>query len=184
MLDASDQLLPALSPSLKHSVLLSSEKSSSNWFTTLPLSDHGYALHKGAFHDALCFRYGWQPSSLPSSCVCEKPMSVEHTFSCSFGGFQTIRHNELHDITAGLLSEVCHNVHTEPPLQPLSGEQFHYRTANVKDGARLDVGAESFWGRDRRMVFFDIKLFHPLASSYVSSPLAQCFQHAELQAHV
>jgi len=107
-------------------------------------------------------------------------MSVEHAFSCLFGGFPTIRHNELRDITAGLLSEVCHNVRTEPPLQPLSGEQFHYRTANVEDGARLDVSAESFWGGDRRMAFFDIKVFNPLASSYVSSPLAQCFRCAEL----
>ena len=42
----------------------------------------------------------------------------------------------------------------EPPLQPLSEEQFHYRSANVKDGAHLDVSAESFWGQDRRMAFF------------------------------
>ena len=59
----------------------------------------------------------------------------------SFGGSPSIRHNELHDITAALLSEVCHNVRTEPNLQPLSGEQFHYRSANVEDGARLDVSA-------------------------------------------
>ena len=62
-------------------------------------------------------------------------------------------------------------------LQPL---QFHYRIAHVEDGARLDVCAESFWGRDRRIAFFDIKVFNPLASSYVSSPLAQCFRCAEL----
>ena len=49
-------------------------------------------------------------------------MTVEHASSWSFGGFPSIRHNELQDITAALLSEVCHNVRTEPPLQPLSGE--------------------------------------------------------------
>ena len=74
-------------------------------------------------------------------------MTVEHAFSCPFGGFPSIRHNELRDITAALLSEVCSNVRTEPPLQPLSGEQFHYRSANVEDGARLDVSDKSFWGR-------------------------------------
>ena len=42
------------------------------------------------------------------------------------------------------------------------------------------MSAESFWGQDRRMAFFDIKVFNTLASSYVSSPLAQCFRHAEL----
>ena len=33
-----------------------------------------------------------------------------------------MRHNELHDFIASLLSEVCHNVCVEPPLQPLTGE--------------------------------------------------------------
>ena len=65
-------------------------------------------------------------------------------------------------------------------MQPLSGERFHYRTANVEDGARLDVSAESFWGQDRRMAFFDIKVFNPLASSYASSSLARCFRCAKL----
>ena len=83
-------------------------------------------------------------------------MSVEHALSCPFGGFPSIRHNELCDITAVLLSEVCHNVSVEPTLQPLSGEQFHYRSANVEDGARLDVSAASFWGRDRRLAYFDV----------------------------
>ena len=38
-----------------------------------PLSDHGYTCTLGAFHDALCLRYGWQPTSrLQVECVCEK----------------------------------------------------------------------------------------------------------------
>ena len=50
-------------------------------------------------------------------------MTVEQafSFSCFFGG------NELWDITATLLSEVFHNVSTEPLVQPWLGEQFHYR---------------------------------------------------------
>ena len=71
-------------------------------------------------------------------------MTVEHAFSCSFGGFPSIRHNELQDITPALLSEVRHNVCTEPPFQPLCGEQFCYRSAYDEDGVRLDVSAESF----------------------------------------
>ena len=80
-------------------------------------------------------------------------MTVEHAFSQSFSGFPSIRHNELHDITAALLSEICHNFCTEPPLQPLSREQFHYRPANVEDGTHLDVSAERFWGQNRRIAF-------------------------------
>ena len=59
--------------------------------------------------------------------------------NCSSGGFPTLRHNELRDFTAATLSEVCHDVAIEPVLQPLSGEAFHYATANVEDEARLDV---------------------------------------------
>jgi len=28
-------------------------------------------------------------------------------------------------------------------LQPLSGDQFHYRSADIEDGVRLDISAES-----------------------------------------
>ena len=40
-----------------------------------------------------------------------------------------MRHNEVRDITASLLSEVCHGVTTEPHLQSLSGEIMSHRTA-------------------------------------------------------
>ena len=87
--------------------------------------------------------------------------------------------NEIRDITATLLSEVCHNVEIEPHLQPVTGEQFSYRTANVEDGARLDVAAENFWGMDRQHVFFDIRVFNSLALSYSTIPLAQCYNRNE-----
>ena len=108
--DTYDLLLSSLPSKLQRSILLSSEEGSSSWLTALPLADQGFALHKGAFRDALCLRYGWQPQLLPSHCTCGKTMSIEHTLSCPFGGFPSIRHNELRDITAGFLCEVCHNV--------------------------------------------------------------------------
>ena len=76
---------------------------------------------------------------LPAHCVCGTTMSIEHALSCPFGGFPSICHNELRDITAALLSGVCHNVGIEPHLQPFSGESLQYRSSNVEDGARLDV---------------------------------------------
>ena len=59
------------------------------------------------------------------------------------------------------MSEVCHNVKIEPGLQPVTGEQFEHRTANREDGARLDIVAQSFWGRDRQSAFFDVRVFNP-----------------------
>ena len=114
--DFYDSLLPSLSSSLHRSVLLSGESGSSSWLTALPLTEHGFALHKGAFRDALCLRYGWRPPLLPSSCVCGKRFTVEHALGCPCGGFPSIRHNELRDITAELLTEVCHSVGVEPTL--------------------------------------------------------------------
>ena len=65
---------------------------------------------------------------------------------CSKGGFPTIRHNEVRDLTADLLTEVCYDVEVEPKLQELTGEHMHLRSANTEDGARLDVRARGFWG--------------------------------------
>ncbi len=168
-----------LSESLKRSVELASEKGASSWLSTLPIQEHGFCLHKGAFRDALCLRYGWKPPRLPTHCVCAKPFSVDHALSCSYGGFPSVRHNEIRDLTAHLMSEVCHNVGIEPELQPLTGERFDLRSANVEDGARLDVRAESFWGRDRQCAFFDVRVFNPLAHTYRNIPLTSSYRRNE-----
>ena len=83
--------------------------------------------------------------------------------NCPTGGFPTIRHNELRDFTASLLSEVCHGVSVEPHLQPLTGETFSLYSAIVEDGARLDVAANGFWGSRHQKVFIDVKVFNPNA---------------------
>ena len=84
------------------------------------------------------------------------------------GGFPTIRHNEIRDITASLLTETCHNVATEPPLQPLNGETLSARSANTDDNARLDIRARGFWN-NHQDVFFDVRVFYPNAPSNHSS---------------
>ena len=127
------ELLPA---SLWRAVDLTKEKGSSTWLSALPLVEHGFALHKGAFHDALALRYGWTPSEMPSMCTCGCNFSVEHALSCPKGGFPSIRHNEIRNLTATLLTEVCHDVCIGPGLQPVSNE-------TRQDGARLDISSPS-----------------------------------------
>ena len=129
---AAVELKDKLPNSLQRAISLSIEKGSSSWLSTLPIAEHGFALHKCAFRDSLCLRYGWYPSNMPLHCTCGKQFSVEHALSCPHCGFPSIRHNELRDIAAELLSEVCHNVGTEPPLQPITDEYLSYRTANRK----------------------------------------------------
>ena len=170
-----DDLFNRLPGSQQRSLEASKEKGASSWLAALPMADHGFALHKGAFRDALCLRYGWRPPLMPSNCVCGKQLSVEHALSCACGGFPAIRHNELRDLTAQLLTETCHSVGIEPQLQPLRDEQLRHQTANREDGARLDVVAENFWGRDRQNAFFDVRVFNPNAPSHRGTSLAQCY---------
>jgi len=108
------------------------------------LECYGFALHKGDFCDAIAFRYGWSPQSLPSNCVCGKSNAIEHSLSCPNGAFPTIKYTDIRDLTAELMSEVCHNVSKEPSLQPLSEKSLSLRTCNRDDGARLDIKAFGF----------------------------------------
>ena len=62
------------------------------------------------------------------------------------GGFPTVRHNEMRDITSSLFTEACCSVSIEPHLQPLTEECLQYCTTNVKDDARLDIAVNGFWG--------------------------------------
>ena len=76
-----------------------------------------------AFHDAVALRYGWDPS-----CGARFSLNIHK------GEFPTIRHNEIRDVTANLLTEVCHEVQVEPGLQPISGERFQQASLNIEDG--------------------------------------------------
>ena len=79
-----------------------SEKGASSWLSVVPIKDHGFALHKGEFQDALCLRYNWHPPKLPTTCVCKKSFTINHALNCPTGGFPIIRHNEfkrLHSCT-------------------------------------------------------------------------------------
>ena len=172
-------LYPQLPQDLQRAVDAAKERGASNWLTTLSIDEHGFALHKGAFRDALCLRYGWRPSRLATECVCGKNFTVDHALSCPRGGFPALRHNEIRDLTAQLLSETCPCVSTEPELQPLSGETLTYSTSNTQDGARLDVRAEGFWGDRRQSAFFDVRVFNPLAPSNRCLTPASCYRKHE-----
>ena len=91
---------------LKRAMLLSDEKGASTWLTTLPIEEHGFALHKAAFRDGLALRYGWRPKGMPITCACEKSNTVDHALSCPKGGLVITGHNEVRDLTASLLNEV------------------------------------------------------------------------------
>ena len=68
--DIAASLHQSLPVDLQRILSLSSEKGASSWLSVLPMNEHGFALHKEAFLDALRLHYGWIPSGVPTQCVC------------------------------------------------------------------------------------------------------------------
>ena len=61
---------------------------------------------------------------------------MSHAFSCPHGAhFPILHHDDVKNLTARLLSKVCHDVQVEPHLQPLSGEVLCHHSAVVEDYA-------------------------------------------------
>ena len=179
--EEASRLQKRLPANLQRCMELAQEKGASTWLSALPIDSHGFALHKAAFKDALSLRYDWPLENSPSHCSCGQPFSVEHALSCPTGGFPSIRHNEVRDMTASLLTEVCHGVSTEPHLQPMTGEAMTHRSANVEDGARLDVAVQGFWGGRFEKAFLDIRVFNPSARSNRQAPLQSVYRRHELE---
>ena len=63
-------LNPKLSGAGQRAMEQASEKGASAWLTAIPMSKHGSNLHKQAFRDALCLRFGWTPTRLATHCPC------------------------------------------------------------------------------------------------------------------
>ena len=54
--------------------------------------------------------------------------------------------NDIMSSETELLIMVCHDVETEPALQPVTGEELN-RGSNQAAEARLDIHARGFWER-------------------------------------
>ena len=157
-------------------------KGASTWLSALPLSEHGFALHKAAFHDAMALRYGWPLCRTPVHCACGTVFSVDHALSCPKGGLPSLRHNEIRDLTANLLTEVCHQVQVEPELQAVSDPgAFSRATANIQEGARLDIVMNGFWGGRTERCFVDVRVFNPYAPSNAGSTTTAYRRHENIK---
>ena len=75
-----------------------------------------------------------------------------------------MRHNEMRNLEAQLLSEVCKDVTIEPVLLPINTETFEMRSTITSNEARLDISARGVWNPMDK-TYFDIRVFHPGADS-------------------
>ena len=141
------------------------EKGASNWLSALPLKEAGFSLNKLEFRDAIALRYDLPVPRLPDICACGNEFTRDHAMICKTGGFVSLRHNELRDLTGNMLREACRNVEVEPLLQPLTGEKLRYQTSIKEDNAQLDLSALGFWRRGEK-AFFDVRVFDPVAQSH------------------
>ena len=153
------------------------QKGVSNWLTNLPIKEYGYELTKQEFWDVIKIRYNWPLDRIPSQCICGVSFDVTHALSCKKGGFITLRHNEVRDVTSRLLDEVCIDMRKEPILQEVNNEDLP-REANKSKEARLDISVLNFWTTGQR-AFFDVRLFYLFAQRHSKMAVEKCFRANE-----
>ena len=72
--------------------------------------------------------------------------------------------------------KVFRDVESEPPLEPLSGEEFAHNSAKMADDARSDARVRGFWKRCRN-AFFEFRVFYAFASTHKSKSPAKLYKH-------
>ena len=68
-----------------------------------------------------------------------------------------MKHNEIRDRFANLMSEVCFDAEIEPKYQSLQDKSFVKNSTTTDEEAQLDVKANGLWGSRfcRTFVTFD-----------------------------
>ena len=67
-------------------------------------------------------------------------VNLQHALFCRKGGLVITIHNELRNLTAEMVREVCKNVVIERLLTPLTREEL-LKSSNTSNQARADVSA-------------------------------------------
>ena len=90
-----------------------------------------------------------------------------------------MRHNEIRDVTACFLTEVCNDVQIEPNLQPVPQNVRFGTSANVTEGARLEISANGFWEGRYEKTFVDVRVFNPHSDTAQSTSISACYTKHE-----
>ena len=152
--------------------------------SVLPLVHDGLSLNKEAFRDAICLRYGWSHGwslpNTPSKCSCGQNFLAYHAMICPTGGFPTIRHNELRDLTASLLTNQCMSqCGNGTEATTTHGESLTTHAAITTDDAHLNIRASGF-SSSAQDAYFDVMVFHPHAMSNESGPISVVYRKHEV----
>ena len=172
-----------LSTEQSYAVERASEKGATAWLNVLPLKRYGFQLNKFVFRNGLSLRFSWNPKNAPLNCPCGEIFSMTHALHCPKGCYTIVRHNEIRDTFANLMSEVCRDVAVEPLLQPLDGETLD-RNSTATDDFCVDMKANSLWGTVFDRTFLDVKIFNPLAKSCLKTIRDSYKYHEELNSNM
>ena len=83
--------------------------------------------------------------NLPTSSPCGSKFDIQDSMSCKKCGFIYKQHNDLLDLSANMMSEVCKGTEIEPKLTSLSGEELQGRTSNNSNEAKVDIRTRGYW---------------------------------------
>ena len=85
------------------------------------------------------------------------------------------KHDEIRNLLIKNLNEVLRDVEHEPRLKPLTpNDTFASRSTILDPDARSDIRARGFWS-EQVDAFFDVRVFYPNASSYMTRDLRSLY---------
>ena len=84
------------------------------------------------------------PQRLSTNCKYGAKFDLQHILPSKKGGFISIRHNQIPNITARLLKEVWKDIRVEPQLQQLTGETLQSSTLTGNEVC-LDICVGGLW---------------------------------------
>ena len=88
-----------------------------------------------------------------------------------------MRHDNLRDLNAKLLSKVHRDVQKEPPLTTIPSSIAENMRGNTSAEARLDIRARGFW-RPAQNAYFDVRVTNPFCATSMKNSLARvCDNH-------
>ena len=141
--DVSATISGKMPPNLQQSVAAASKKGALTWLTTIPIEKARIRSSQRDVPQCSCTEIWLAGAVLRTACGSRLIFEPDHQLICRQGGYISLHHNELHDLIASLLKEVCIDVSTELLLQPVTGKNLP-TSSNTTDSARLDVWAKRF----------------------------------------
>ena len=81
---------------------------------------------------------------IPKTCNCGVDCTVAHALSCPPGGFPTLRHKEIRDLLADVITEACNSVAIKHILNPVDVRNFRHKLSIPKaidPNVRVDIVA-------------------------------------------